>query len=73
MASASPTSIRLISELDMLSPSDINGGQRVRWCGDARQPVVQGCSFSGFRTAQMCLIRSPATLNAITTTVTPSC
>lgn len=38
----------------------------------ARQPVVQGRSFSGFSTAQMCLIRSLATSNAITTTVTPS-
>jgi len=37
------------------------------------QPVVQGRSFSGFRTAQMCLIRSPATSNATTVTVTPAC
>jgi len=29
-----------------------------------RRPVVQGRSLSGFRTAQMCLIRSPATSNA---------
>jgi hypothetical protein len=41
--------------------------------GDARQPLVQGRSFSGFRTAQMCLIRLPATSKAITVTVTPSC
>jgi hypothetical protein len=39
---------------------------------DARQPVVQGRSFSGFRTAQMCLIRSPTTSNASTAMVTPS-
>ena len=39
----------------------------------ARQPVVQGRSLSGLRTTQMCLIRSPATSNANTVTVTPSC
>jgi cobyrinic acid a,c-diamide synthase len=44
-----------------------------RWYGDARQPVVQGRSFSGLRTAQMCLIRSPATSKANTVTVLPSC
>jgi hypothetical protein len=38
-----------------------------------RQPVVQCRSFSGFRTAQMRMIRSPETLNAMTVTVTPSC
>src|SRR5215475_6059493 len=37
------------------------------------QPVVQGRSFSGLRTTQMCLIRSPATSNANTVTMTPSC
>ena len=37
-----------------------------------RQPVVQVRSFSGLRTAQMRLIRSPATSNANTVTVTPS-
>jgi O-acetylserine/cysteine efflux transporter len=40
---------------------------------DARQPRVQGRSFSGLRTTQMCLIRPPATSNANTVTVTPSC
>ncbi len=40
---------------------------------DRRQPVVQGRSLSGLSTAQMCLIRSPATWNANTVTVTPSC
>jgi hypothetical protein len=40
---------------------------------EPHQPVVQGRSFSGLRTAQMCLIRSPATSNANTVTVTPSC
>ena len=49
------------------------GSERTRWCGDARQPVVQGRSLSGLRTAQMCVIRSPATANANTVTVTPSC
>ena len=39
----------------------------------AHQPVVQARSFSGLRIAQMCLIRSPATSNANTVTVTPSC
>jgi hypothetical protein len=47
--------------------------KRSRWQGDARQPVVQGRSFSGLRTTQMCLIRSPATSNAKTVTVQPSC
>ena len=37
------------------------------------QPAVQGRSFSGLRTAQMCVIRSPATSNANTVTVTPAC
>jgi hypothetical protein len=41
--------------------------------GGARQRVVQGLSFSGFRTAQMCLMQSPARSNAITTTVMASC
>ena len=36
------------------------------------QLVFQGRSFSGFRTTQMCLMRSLATSNAITVTVTPS-
>ena len=46
----------------------------VMYLGGRRgQPVVQGRSFSGLRTAQMCLIRSPATSNANTVTVTPSC
>ena len=35
------------------------------------QPVVQERSLSGLRTAQMCLIRSPARSNANTVTVTP--
>ncbi len=30
--------------------------------------LIQGRSFSGFRTAQTCVIRSPATSNAITHT-----
>jgi hypothetical protein len=38
-----------------------------------RQPVVQGRSFSGLRTAQMCVIKPPARSNANTVTVTPSC
>jgi hypothetical protein len=42
-------------------------------CEQTRQPVVQGRSFSGLRTAQMRLIRSPAISNANTVTVTPSC
>ena len=37
------------------------------------QPVVQGRSLSGLRTAQMCVILSPTTSNANTVTVTPSC
>jgi hypothetical protein len=37
-----------------------------------RQPAVQGRSLSGLPTTQTCLIRSPATSNAITATVTPS-
>jgi hypothetical protein len=40
--------------------------------GPECQPVVQGRSLSGLSTAQMCLIRSPATSNASTDTVTPS-
>lgn len=38
----------------------------------ARQPVVHGRSFWGFRTPQMRLIRSPAMSKAITATVTSS-
>jgi hypothetical protein len=49
------------------------GALRTRWSGDARQPVVQGRSFSGLRTAQMWVIRSPATANASTATVSPWC
>ena len=45
----------------------IPAGVAVLW------PTVQGRSFSGLRTAQMCLIRSPATSNAATITVTPPC
>src|SRR5262249_28774871 len=45
-------------------------GNRVR---DDRNPCVQGRSFSGLRTTQMCLIRSPATSKANTVTMTPSC
>jgi choline dehydrogenase len=41
-------------------------------CLRTRQPV-HGRSFSGFSTAQMCVIRSPAMSNAITVTVPPSC
>lgn len=37
------------------------------------QRVVQGRSLSGFRTAQMCLIRSPAMSNASTASVRPFC
>ena len=48
------------------------GRTDTRRYADARQPVVHGCSFSGLSIAQMWLIRSPATSNAITTTVTPS-
>jgi hypothetical protein len=40
---------------------------------ETRQPAVQGRSLSGLRTAQMCLIRSPARSNANTVMVTPSC
>jgi hypothetical protein len=42
------------------------------WDGHARQPVVQGRSFSVLRATQMCLIPSPATSNANTVTVAPS-
>ena len=37
----------------------LDGGcsQRTRWYGDARQAVVQGRSFPGLSTAQMCPIR----------------
>jgi hypothetical protein len=62
-----------ISVSDVLLPAGIDSWQRTRWYEDARQPVVQGRSLSGFRTAQMCLIRSPATSNATTATVTPPC
>src|SRR6266545_32026 len=48
------------------------GSDPMAW-RDRRQPVVQGRSLSGLRTAQMCLIRSSATWNANTVTVTPSC
>jgi hypothetical protein len=57
----------------MLSPAGTGSWQRTRWYADARQPAVQGRSFPGFNTAQMCVIRSPATANAYTATVTPSC
>jgi hypothetical protein len=50
-----------------------SGSQQTRWDGDARQPVVQGRSLSGLRTAQMRVIRSSATSNANTVTMTPSC
>ena len=43
----------------------VGGGGGVRGWSERR-------SFSGFRTTQMCLIRSPATSNANTVTVTPS-
>src|SRR5215813_2380389 len=49
------------------------GFERAQRYGGARQPAVHGRSLSGLRTAQMCLIRSPATSNANTVTVTPSC
>ena len=39
----------------------------------AGQAVIQVRSFSGLRTTQMCLIRSPTTSKAKTVTVTPSC
>jgi hypothetical protein len=41
-------------------------------CG-RHQSVVQGPSFSGFRTAQMCLIRLSTTSKAYTVTMTPFC
>lgn len=37
------------------------------------QRIRQGRSFSGFRTAQICLIRSPAISNANTVARLPSC
>jgi hypothetical protein len=46
--------------------------QQARWWADACQPVVQGRSLSGLRTAQMRVIRSSATSNANTVTVKPS-
>jgi hypothetical protein len=46
---------------------------RPRWDGDARQPVVQGRSFSGLSITQMCLIRLPAKSKATTATVMPFC
>ena len=48
-------------------------GRRGPWPDDTRQPVAQGRSFSGLRITQMCLILSPATSNANTVTVRPSC
>jgi hypothetical protein len=54
-------------------PAGIDSWQGTDGTEDARQPVVQGRSFSGFNTAQMWVIRSPATSNAYTATVTPSC
>jgi hypothetical protein len=39
---------------------------------DARQSVVQLRSFSGLRTAQMCVMRSPVTSNANTVKMAPS-
>ena len=42
-----------------------------RWDGDARQPVVQGRSFSGLSITQMCSIRSPAKSKATAATVMP--
>lgn len=44
-----------------------------RGVGTAPQPLRQGRSFSGFRTAQIRLIRSPAISNANTVTMVPSC
>src|SRR6202167_4803663 len=41
--------------------------------GTACQPVIQGRSLPGFRTAQMWVIRSSAIRNANTVTVTPYC
>jgi hypothetical protein len=41
--------------------------------GDARQPVVEGWSWPGLGLAQLWVIRSPATSNASTVTMTPSC
>jgi hypothetical protein len=73
MASASPASVRRMSVPGMLLPRGIGSWQRTRWYEDARQPVVQGRSLSGLRTAQMWVIRPPATANANTVTVTPSC
>ena len=58
--------------LPSLDPAN-NATEHASTVRAGRQPVVQGRSFSGLRTAQMCLIRSPATSNANTVTVTPSC
>ena len=43
------------------------------WKAGTCQLGAQGRSLSGLRTTQMCLIRSPATSNANTVTVRPSC
>ena len=60
----------LLGDLKQLLGSRLRGIEQPE---GVRQPVVQGRSLSGLRTAQMCLIRSPATSNANTVTVTPSC
>jgi hypothetical protein len=52
------------------------GPGRSRSCfvlGSSSEAILQGWSFSGLRTAQMCLIRPSATSDAHTVTVTPSC
>src|SRR4029450_9007849 len=64
---------RGVSASDMLLHPGIGGWQRIRWYEDARHPVVQGRSLSGLSSAQMWVIRSPATSNAYTVTVRPSC
>jgi len=49
------------------------GALVTRCCGETPQPVVQGRSLPGLRTAQMRVIRSAGMSNANTVTVTPSC
>ena len=49
------------------------GAPVTRCCGETPQPVVQGRSLPGLRTAQMRVIRSAGMSNANTVTVTPSC
>ena len=51
--------------------TDANGGLRCEW--GRGSAAVQGRSLSGLRMIQMRVIRSAATSNANTVTVTPSC